>query len=562
MKRIFSFLTASLLLILLMSSQKVNAQVYSYLDVQQGYETLNLAISGDAAMPANRVYRLQRGGVYLLNGTIKNLNKNPIRIFAADGPGKLPMIIATATQSGVAYRAFELSCDIHLKNLYVSGRNNLGLYTDDGKDMIRMKEIGNRVIVDGCLLEHEWKDFVRMDAKGQKIYILNSVLRNGGDMTDASDNQFLDTRSLDQDSIVIRNSTLHTATGRAIRTGGTGGTLFRNMILDHVTWYQLGNGDGYRGAVDTVTGPLVETRKIQNLEVTNCLFIDMAFHGDEINKYTVNDTLDYPILGFVPISTPGITDESRKIKVTNNVIGTSEALLAYYKSKDTLKAPVLLNKYSINRFFNKYPTNWIQKNNFVENVKFTDAPTSDKIIAYAKFRRENNMTEQNTPDIWQDRNGIGEDPLTWGPADKEFDFSYAKSYKSYYSGERGLPIGDLNWFPDMKKIWEAGGSVGIDKQDNSIVTEYSLDQNYPNPFNPSTMISFSLPKQSNVSLKIYNMLGQEIASLINNEIVGSGKYTVEWNSKDAANQAVATGVYVYQLKADNMVISKKMLLVK
>jgi flagellar hook assembly protein FlgD len=89
-----------------------------------------------------------------------------------------------------------------------------------------------------------------------------------------------------------------------------------------------------------------------------------------------------------------------------------------------------------------------------------------------------------------------------------------------------------------------------------------LDQNYPNPFNPSTLISFSMPKQSNVSLKIYNMLGQEIVALISNEIVGSGKYSVEWNGKDAANQSVATGVYVYQLKADNTVISKKMLLVK
>ena len=86
MKHTFSFFIASLLIILVLSSE-INAQ-WAYIDVAPGYETLNLAILNDAAAPANRVYRLQRGGTYLLNGTITGTTGKTLRIWAADGTGK------------------------------------------------------------------------------------------------------------------------------------------------------------------------------------------------------------------------------------------------------------------------------------------------------------------------------------------------------------------------------------------------------------------------------------------------------------------------------------------
>lgn len=77
---------------------------------------------------------------------------------------------------------------------------------------------------------------------------------------------------------------------------------------------------------------------------------------------------------------------------------------------------------------------------------------------------------------------------------------------------------------------------------------YALQQNYPNPFNPSTTISFSLPTDSRVSLKIYNLLGQEVASLVNGDL-GSGVQHVVWNGKDNASRSVASGLYIYKLAA-------------
>ncbi len=562
MKRKLLFLVGYFLVMLLALCPVIHAQVYSYLDVQPGYETLNLAVTNDASAPANRVYRLQRGGVYLLNGIVRNVNKQVLRIFAAEGTGKLPQIMTTADLTGVNYRAFELTGDGHFKNIYISGRSNLGIYTDDSKDMIRLQEIGIKMVVDGCFLEHEWKDFVRMNAKDQKIFIKNSILRNTGDLADASDNQFIDTRSLDQDTVFVQNSTLYTATGRGFRTGGTAGTYFRTFIMDHVTVYQVGNGDGARGRVDEDETPLFAVLKVQNLSVTNCLFMDVVFHGDEKNTYTLDDTLDYPIFGFVPLDIPGKADKDRTIVLRNNAYGVSADLAAYYASVDSLKGPVFLNKYSINKFFNAYPQTWTQKNNFVESVKFTDAPTATKMIAYTTYRRKNNFAEENVPEFWADRNGIGPDPSTWGPVDKEYDFSYPSTALAYTAGDGGFPLGDLNWFPALKTLWQSGGTVGVDGYGSSIISDHALEQNYPNPFNPITTISYSIPKPTNVSLEIFDVVGQRVATLVQNRFQNAGRYSVTWDGKDFNGKNVVSGIYVYQLKTEKLVISQKMLLTK
>jgi hypothetical protein len=86
---------------------------------------------------------------------------------------------------------------------------------------------------------------------------------------------------------------------------------------------------------------------------------------------------------------------------------------------------------------------------------------------------------------------------------------------------------------------------------------YALEQNYPNPFNPSTVIEFSLPENvGNVKLSIYNALGEKVAELVNTALT-AGKYQYQWNA-----QNVATGMYIYELRTDNFVSVKKMMLLK
>ena len=90
---------------------------------------------------------------------------------------------------------------------------------------------------------------------------------------------------------------------------------------------------------------------------------------------------------------------------------------------------------------------------------------------------------------------------------------------------------------------------------------FSLDQNYPNPFNPNTTIRYQLPRRSQVSLIIYNLLGQEIRKLVNSELT-AGEYRVEWDGTDDGGRAVSTGIYFYRLEVGSVAQTRKMLLVK
>jgi|TARA_B110000263_G_scaffold53964_1_gene45324 hypothetical protein len=91
--------------------------------------------------------------------------------------------------------------------------------------------------------------------------------------------------------------------------------------------------------------------------------------------------------------------------------------------------------------------------------------------------------------------------------------------------------------------------------------EYALFQNYPNPFNPSTQIVFDVPAAEFVTLRVYNLLGQDVETLINKSMA-PGRYTIEWNGNDMLNNEVASGVYFYELRGKSFITRKKMLLIR
>ncbi len=98
--------------------------------------------------------------------------------------------------------------------------------------------------------------------------------------------------------------------------------------------------------------------------------------------------------------------------------------------------------------------------------------------------------------------------------------------------------------------------VGVNNEYDNVPQEYSLKQNYPNPFNPSTIISYSIPKTGMVTLKIFNILGQEVKTLVN-QMQNAGTFQVSFDAS-----TLTSGIYFYSLNADNFVQVKKMVLVK
>ncbi len=97
--------------------------------------------------------------------------------------------------------------------------------------------------------------------------------------------------------------------------------------------------------------------------------------------------------------------------------------------------------------------------------------------------------------------------------------------------------------------------TGVD-DNTSVVKEFALAQNYPNPFNPTTTISYAIPKNVQVELKVYDLLGNEIVTLVNKE-QASGNYSVQF---DGAN--LSSGIYFYKMSAGNFVSAKKLILMK
>ena len=97
--------------------------------------------------------------------------------------------------------------------------------------------------------------------------------------------------------------------------------------------------------------------------------------------------------------------------------------------------------------------------------------------------------------------------------------------------------------------------------DTRLAKTFALNQNYPNPFNPETKITFQFPQASQVTLRIFNILGKEIKTLVN-EQYQAGKHTVNWDGKDNLGNVVSSGIYFYQLRAGNFTQAKKMILLR
>ncbi|MGD0342800.1 MAG: T9SS type A sorting domain-containing protein [Bacteroidales bacterium] len=125
-------------------------------------------------------------------------------------------------------------------------------------------------------------------------------------------------------------------------------------------------------------------------------------------------------------------------------------------------------------------------------------------------------------------------------------FSFAANGKNLFAGTNG-------------GIWKRPLSemvTGVEDNHKQMPTRFTLDQNYPNPFNPTTSISFILPTRSFVSLKVFDLLGREVATIVSEEM-SAGSHTKQWNAEN-----YTSGVYFYRLQAGTYTETKKLVLLK
>jgi hypothetical protein len=116
------------------------------------------------------------------------------------------------------------------------------------------------------------------------------------------------------------------------------------------------------------------------------------------------------------------------------------------------------------------------------------------------------------------------------------------------------------YFDDLT-LERVAGPTSVEPIAGELPKVFELSNNYPNPFNPSTTIQYAVPRASNVSLIIYNVLGQQVRTLVD-QPQNAGRFSVTWDGRDMLGQVVGSGVYFYRLNAGETSIVKKMLMVK
>lgn len=516
MKKQLGFVRGVLLCVVAVLAVWSVALAQRIVDVTQGVGTLNEFIRKDTLangkrVDINTIYRLQRGGFYLTNATIENTF--PLRIEAASGTGSPPRIYPAVVAGGISSLPFGPKANLTLRGLYISNRDELGALV---RGMVRVKADSVRIIIDDCHMDQDGQMAVRLDTKECKVYLTNSIISNMGHPNDPGNGRGVDDRGNLIDTLVIENCTFYNIIDRVIRDGGA---LIRYLRFNHNTVVNVGQ-EG------------VSVGQVATLQFTNNLFVNIGFRAR-----LATDTTE----GAIKVdSVPAASGLTSKWLIAHNNIHITKPLL------DTITAVGRVERIRWSRQVLAYFERFLNyKNTYTtEAITFTKPPADPAAIIHVWYRD----TIAAAP-YWENI------PPQHQYSTTQFTFGYPTTTASYRASAMGQPLGDLRWF-NMTII-----PTSVTKDENVIPAGYELFANYPNPFNPETSIKYALPIGSRVTLVVYNVLGQQVAILVNAD-QQAGSYTVRWDGVTDSGIRAASGVYFYQLCAGTYISTKKMVLTK
>ena len=490
--------------------------------VTQGVGTLNSTINGDTTAFGTRkdpdtIYELDKGGYYVTMGTIENKNYH-LRIRAAAGTGKRPIIRPGVVSGGSSSRPFSLSGNLTLDGVYVT---NLDEQNGIKQYVFQIATDNLKLTILNSHIDREGQIVVRCDGKNSSVIIKNSIISNVGTMASASNGRGVDDRGTDMDTLIFENNTFYNLTSRIIRDGGG---IIKYCRVNHNTVVNVGQ-------MGCTFGPVIKGY------FTNNLFFNTSFLGQDTTRTA---TIDYTFQTNVLPKTWLDQGFVQKIEIHHNNL---------YVSPEIVSSLLTLTKgRKASTVFSPHADSIITANGWKSTN--TNLPIS--------FKTPPQVPLQVMKDYWNTAVTVKPelDPGTgspdYGKTQMPFDFSYPTTSSFYTAGTSNQPLGDLNWF---------GMTVGVTNNENVLPKEYQLYSNYPNPFNPTTNIRYSLPVAGNVKIEIFNTLGQLVKTVVDQH-QNPGSHNVVWNGIDKSGQQVSTGVYIYKLTTNNFTSAKKMILIK
>jgi hypothetical protein len=508
----------------------------------------------------NRVYVLQQTGsydtTYYINSSL-NTNFN-LTIIGKKNPttGNLPLIQPFIRQDNSSATLFvqPTKGTVILRNLYVLGRRIDGA---SGSSLARVVNAnGNNItfIADHCVFD-DMNNANILDNNGDslKMYVTNCEFRNiqapfwqGGSIFWSEGGKIVDT-------LEFVNNTFFCVM-RAIYGNPK---WFGYLLFNHNTAFMGAGGTLLSG-------------QLSNAVITNNIFYGLMAHGaDSAYIKAGSANVAHQGFGVVMIDTLtsllnppfNLTEADRNVTVANNAYFWPAGLYTYWKAvTDTaqnhpglITPPQWMNPQTAYMFSN--PARWpgfVQANNDSVDPGFTPAlveTATDSLTKFVNiiwsglsagdFRWAQNRTDPTNP--------FGAVPQNWTSYPVPENLRYSNTALQT-AGTDGKALGDLNWFPEQ--------ITAVGENPNTTPTKFTLSQNYPNPFNPTTEIMYSVSQNSVVSLKVFNLLGQEIATLVSGK-QQPGNYVATFDASK-----LVSGVYFYRLQAGNFTSVKKMVLLK
>ena len=183
------------------------------------------------------------------------------------------------------------------------------------------------------------------------------------------------------------------------------------------------------------------------------------------------------------------------------------------------------------------------------------------VLDSSQWTRTDYMVETHqTGDVLKLFAGANLDRDSYG----EVILGYLGVSDSLYTGTDTAKVNPTSNRVILRVLEYSGKSTELSVKDVVIITpeDYKLSQNYPNPFNPTTTIEYTLPIASRISISIFNVMGQEVANIIQNQDKPAGTYQVTWNGTDKNGNQVASGTYFYSMRFGNFTKTKQMTFMK
>ncbi|HYE58831.1 MAG TPA: FlgD immunoglobulin-like domain containing protein [Rhodothermales bacterium] len=525
-----------------------------YLNVRINGDTL---ANGQRAHP-NRVYVLQRGGTYFMNGFVRNTGY-ALNIKAQDGTGPRPVIylVKNTTTNAAPGNLFDVRGNLSLRSVALVGY--LEPVAADIANMpgqiIGTGAAGFDIVLDDVVISNSTGNHIRTDQAARVIKVTNSLFVNMGDLrkSNLGAGKAIDVRGVSCDTLLVRNSTFVNFQDRVIRHRSSTAPI-NVLIFDHNT---LVNGMSYHGM-------LALGQVGRRVQITNNLFVDAFALGDDPSDATRQAEFEESgeknadgtnRMSWV-ISVPNTTTQWI---VRNNYYAVSTAGQAWfnkYTSAGVRGEGPPLTRHQMQRL-GADSTNAFRK----VALTLNNAPAlMTAMMDWYRTPEPAGAGRTKTTTAFSAQFDYDRKPITYFTgASAQFNAGFGTSGAAYTGATGNCPAGDLTWYPALKVACTAA-AASVAREGEARAATAGFTGIAPNPTAGETRIGYTLRVPGAVALSVHDVLGREVTRLVVG-MQAAGAHEAWWDGTSGAAPAAA-GVYVVRLVAGGAVQTRTVILAR